>query len=177
MRFSKGILSPLCSRRTGLSDRLLFAIADWFGALRRLLFLRDRVATVRADIVARYIDEVLLRLVDLTARAKPQCGESRLTLHVPQKGTCPGGVRMWQLAQMPHQRPPFVRFITIGFPCAFRLVVLLTPLLKPSDARSRNMGAKRPGRDPGVLRRHRDVPLENPLRQAGSEATYRDVAR
>jgi hypothetical protein len=43
------------------------------------------------------------------------------------------------------------------------------PLLKPSDARSRNTGAKRPGKDPGVLRRHRDVPSENPLRPVQSE--------
>jgi hypothetical protein len=48
---------------------------------------------------------------------------------------------------------------------------LLNPLLKPSGARRRNTGAKRPGTDPGVLRRHRDVPSENPLRQAGSEGT------
>jgi hypothetical protein len=46
-----------------------------------------------------------------------------------------------------------------------------TPLLKRSDARSRNTGAKRPGKDPGVLRRHRDVPSENPLRRAQSEGT------
>jgi hypothetical protein len=51
------------------------------------------------------------------------------------------------------------------------LCFLLAPLLKPSDTRSRKAGAKRPGKDPGVRRRHKEVPSENPLRQARREGT------
>lgn len=85
----RGIRWSLSSRRRGHS---LLPIAVWFRALNRSLLLGQRVGAVRTYMATRYINEVPSRFVGLTARTKPKCGESNLTVHLESTPIVPSSL-------------------------------------------------------------------------------------